>query len=83
MVDVESALLNVQERDNWRRRMQALEHSLEEVRELRRKVETRLRRTRRELARLRASAEAVMTPALTRSRLEFARATPGTVLRNR
>ena len=83
MVDVESALLNVQERDNWRRRMQALEHSLEEVRDLRRKVETRLRRTRRELARLRASAEAAMTPARLRSRLEFARAAPGAVLRNR
>ena len=60
MVDVDSALLSVQERDNWRRRMQLLEHSLEEVRAQRRRLELRLRRVRKELARLRMAAEAVL-----------------------
>jgi septal ring factor EnvC (AmiA/AmiB activator) len=83
MVDVESALLNVQERDNWRRRMEALERSLAEVRDLRRKVEARLRRTRRDLVRLRDTAEALVTPARLHSGLEIARATPGPVLRSR
>jgi chromosome segregation ATPase len=60
MVDVDSALLSVQERDNWRRRMEVLESSLAEVRERRRRIEGRLRRVRRELARLRDAGEATL-----------------------
>jgi septal ring factor EnvC (AmiA/AmiB activator) len=60
MVDVESALASVQERDNWRRRMEVLERSLTEVREQRRKLEVRLRRVRKELASLRLAAEAAL-----------------------
>jgi septal ring factor EnvC (AmiA/AmiB activator) len=83
MVDVESALLNVQERDNWRRRMESLERSLGEVRDLRRKVEARLRRTRRELARLRESAEALVSATRMNSRLEMAHGSTGPGLRTR
>lgn len=60
MVDVDSALLSVQERDNWRRRMELLERSLSEVRERRRKMEARLRRVRQELTRLREASEAIL-----------------------
>ncbi|MGC2789614.1 MAG: hypothetical protein WA547_06115 [Thermoplasmata archaeon] len=59
MVDVNSALLSVQERDNWRRRMEVLERSLAEVLERRRKLELRLQRVRKELARLRVATDAV------------------------
>jgi len=60
VVDVDSALLSVQERDNWRRRMELLERSLDEVRERRRRLETRLRRVKKELARVRVTADAVL-----------------------
>jgi chromosome segregation ATPase len=60
MVDVDSALLSVQERDNWRRRMEVLERSLAEIREHRRRLELRLRRVRKELVRLRMAADAVL-----------------------
>lgn len=66
MVDVDSALLSVQERDNWRRRMEVLERSLAEIRQHRRKLELRLRRVRKDLAQLRIAAEAVLD--LSRSR---------------
>jgi chromosome segregation ATPase len=65
MVDVDSVLLSVQERDKWRRRMEVLERSLGEVRERRRRLERSLRRLKKELARLRITADAV---------LDFARA---------
>ena len=60
MVDIDSALLSVQERDNWRRRMEVLERSLTDLREHRRKIEVRLRRVREELARLRVASDAVL-----------------------
>jgi chromosome segregation ATPase len=60
MVDVDSVLLSVQERDKWRRRMELLGKSLEEVRERRHRAEERLRRVKQELARLRATGEAVV-----------------------
>ncbi len=74
MVDVDSALLSVQERDNWRRRMEVLERSLAEVRERRRRLETRLRRLRRELVRLRDAAEATLPNLASAASLEVARA---------
>ncbi len=75
MVDVESALANVQERDNWQRRMEVLERSLAEVREHRRKLELRLRRVRQDLAHLRLAAEALLDLARPIPRPEIARVT--------
>jgi predicted nucleic acid-binding Zn-ribbon protein len=53
MVDVDSVLRGVEERDKWRGRLVLLERSLVEVLERRRRLENRLRRLRKELARLR------------------------------
>ncbi len=65
MVDVGNVLETVQERDKWRRRMEVLGRSLEEIREQRRRLEVRLRRIKHELSRLRSAREAVasMSPA--------------------
>ena len=60
MVDVDSVLLSVQERDKWRNRMEVLEQSLREVRDRRRRLETRLRRIKRELNRIRATVDAAL-----------------------
>jgi hypothetical protein len=65
MVDVDSILLSVQERDKWRNRAEVLEHSLRDVRDHRRRLEARLRRVKKELTRLRITADAVLD--LTRS----------------
>ena len=59
MVDVDSVLMSVQERDMWRHRMELLERSLREVREKRHRLEARLHRIKKELARLRVAADAV------------------------
>ncbi|HTT15224.1 MAG TPA: hypothetical protein VMG81_05565 [Thermoplasmata archaeon] len=61
MVDVSSVLETVRERDKWRHRMEMLGRSLEEIREKRRRLETRLRRIKTELAKLRATRDAVMS----------------------
>jgi len=53
---VDSAMAGVQERDKWRRRLEALERSLDELLERRRNLETRLRRIHREIARLQLTA---------------------------
>ncbi len=83
MVDVESALASVRERDNWRRRMEALERSLDEVREQRRKLELRLRRVRKELVRLRQATEAVLDLARSATRPEVMRVPTPTAIHNR
>ena len=83
MVDVESALLSVQERDNWRRRMEVLERSLEEVREHRRRLELRLRRVRKDLVRLRQAAEAVLDLSRSTVRPELVRASTPAAIHNR
>ncbi len=57
MVDVDSVLLSVQERDKWRQRMELLERSLREIRERRHRLEVRLRRIKKEMTRLRVVAE--------------------------
>ena len=74
MVDVDSVLLSVQERDKWRRRMEVLERSLGEVRERRRRLERSLRRLRKELAKLRVTADAVLDFARTRVQSEVTHA---------
>ena len=60
MVDTESVLLNVQEREKWRRRMDLLDRTLVELRTQRRRVETRLQRVRQEIARLQVAADVVV-----------------------
>jgi predicted nucleic acid-binding Zn-ribbon protein len=60
MVDVDSILLSVQERDKWRKRAEVLEHALRDVRDQRRRLETRLRRIKKEMSRLRITVDAVL-----------------------
>lgn len=60
MVDVDSILLSVQERDKWRRRTEVLEGALRDVREHRRRLETRMRQVKKELARLAIAVDAVL-----------------------
>lgn len=60
MVDVDSILLSVQERDKWRKRADVLEHALRDVRDRRRRLESRLRRVKKELNQLRITVDAVM-----------------------
>jgi predicted nucleic acid-binding Zn-ribbon protein len=60
MVDADSVLLNVQEREKWRRRMALLERSLEQVRNQRIREELRLRRVRKDIAHLQATLDAVL-----------------------
>lgn len=51
--DLDSALLSVEERNNWRRRAELLRASLEEIRSARRALERRLSQVKREIGRLR------------------------------
>ena len=60
MVDVDSILLSVQERDKWRRRAEVLEHALRDVRDQRHRLETRLRRLKKEMNHLRITVDAVL-----------------------
>ncbi|HTT16657.1 MAG TPA: hypothetical protein VMH49_04795 [Thermoplasmata archaeon] len=53
---VDSAFAGVQERDKWRRRLEALERALEELTERRRRLELRLRRVHAELGKLERTA---------------------------
>jgi predicted nucleic acid-binding Zn-ribbon protein len=73
MVDVDSILLGVQERDKWRNRTEVLEASLRDVRDRRRRLESRLRRVKKELNRLRDTVDAV----LDRSRMDVTHNAPG------
>jgi len=61
-VDVKAVLLSVQERDKWRHRLQLLERSLDEVRSQRTRLAQRLRKIKRELARMKEFSEAVLDP---------------------
>jgi len=60
MVDVDSILLSVQERDKWRKRAETLEHALRDVRDQRRRLEVRMRRVKKELSRLALTLDAVL-----------------------
>jgi len=53
MARVDSAMAGVEERDKWAHRLEALERSLDELQERRRRVEARLRRVHVELGKLR------------------------------
>jgi cell division protein FtsB len=52
----DSAIAGVQERDKWRKRLEALEAALEELAERRRRLESRIRRLHKELVRLERTA---------------------------
>jgi hypothetical protein len=65
-MDVTTVLLSVQERDKWRHRLQLLETTLADVRARRRRVSGRLRRIKRELARISDYSDAILD--LTRNR---------------
>jgi len=60
MVDVDSILLSVQERDKWRKRAAVLENALRDVREHRRRLESRMRRVKKELNRLTLTLDAAL-----------------------
>jgi predicted nucleic acid-binding Zn-ribbon protein len=53
---VDSAIAGVQERDKWRKRLEALERALDELLERRRRAEARLQRVHKELTKLRRTA---------------------------
>lgn len=61
-MDINAILLSVQERDKWRHRLHLLERSLEEIRDRRTRLGKRLRRIKRDLARLRDVSDAVLDP---------------------
>jgi ATP phosphoribosyltransferase len=63
VVDVESVLLSVEERDKWRHRMETLLSSLKDTQEKRRRLEVRLRRIKSELARLHEIGPGLFDPA--------------------
>ena len=56
MARVDSAIAGVQERDKWRRRLEALEQALDELHEQRRRLEARMRRVHQELVKLQLTA---------------------------
>jgi len=60
MVDADTVLQGMQERDKWRHRVELLERSLDEVRDHRRRIAQRLKRLERDLARLRIVSESVL-----------------------
>jgi phage shock protein A len=53
MVDAVTVLQGIQERDKWRRRAELLQASLAQVQDRRRRLQTRLRRMDRDIAKLR------------------------------
>jgi septal ring factor EnvC (AmiA/AmiB activator) len=76
MVDVDSILASVQERDKWRNRVEVLEGSLRDVRDRRRRLEARLRRVKKELSRLRVTVDAMLDLSRTPARTDMTHA-PG------
>jgi len=51
-MDVDTVLLSVRERDNWRRRLELLEQTLSEIRDRRTAMEAQMKRLRKDLQRL-------------------------------
>lgn len=58
-MDVDTVLASVQERDKWRRRLEVLQAALADVRDREVRAAARLRRLKRELARVQELAEAI------------------------
>lgn len=80
MMDADSVLQGMQERDKWRRRAELLERSLGEVRERRRRLEARLKRLERDLAHLRMLGDSVVDLARPPSNFEVRNAPRGPLL---
>ncbi|MCI4337126.1 MAG: hypothetical protein L3K17_08075 [Thermoplasmata archaeon] len=59
-MDVNAVLLSVQERDKWQHRLRLLEGSLGEIRERRKRLVQRLRKIKRDLARLGDYSDAIL-----------------------
>jgi predicted kinase len=59
-MDVDAVLLSLQERDKWRRRLDLLQSSLEEVRARRTRIAVRLRSIKRELGRVGGLSDALL-----------------------
>lgn len=62
-MDVDTVLQSVQERDKWRGRLAVLQSSLREIRDRESRLQERLRRIRRELAKLSAVSDAILDQA--------------------
>jgi len=80
MVDADSVLQGMQERDKWRRRVELLERSLGEVRDRRRRVSARLKRLERDLSRLRLLGDSILELAHRPSTYEVRSAPRGPLL---
>ncbi len=80
MVDADSVLQGVQERDKWRRRVDLLERSLSEVRGRRRRVELRIKKVDRDLLQLKRLSDSVLDLAHAPSSIEVSRAPRGPLL---
>ena len=59
-MDVQTILLSVEERDKWRKRLDALRNALQDVRGRRQGLERELKTVKRELAHLAELAEAMV-----------------------
>ena len=59
-MDVDAVLLSVQERDKWRKRLDLLQGSLDEVRGRKLNLQARLRTIKRELGRLARFSDALL-----------------------
>jgi septal ring factor EnvC (AmiA/AmiB activator) len=57
-MDVDIVLLSVRERDNWRRRLELLEQTLDEIRGRRSQMESRMKRLKKDLQKLAKAARA-------------------------
>lgn len=80
MVDADSVLQGVQERDKWSHRVELLERSLGEIRDRKRRIEHRLKRLERELLRLRQLGDTVLEIAHPASSYEVRSAPRGPLL---
>ncbi|HTP55511.1 MAG TPA: hypothetical protein VML53_02440 [Thermoplasmata archaeon] len=80
MVDADSVLQGVQEREKWRHRVELLERSLAEVHERRRRAELRLKKLERDLAHLAQLGDSIIDLARPSSNFEVRSAPRGPLL---
>lgn len=59
-MDVDSILVNLQERDKWRSRLDQLQNALRELRDRKSRVEKRLRRIKADLSKIGDYSDAVL-----------------------
>ncbi|HTP54274.1 MAG TPA: hypothetical protein VML94_04830 [Thermoplasmata archaeon] len=80
MVDADSVLQGMQERDKWRRRTELLERSLGEVRDRRRRIEIRLKKLERDLSHLQMLGDSIADIAQLPSSIQVRNAPRGPIL---